>query len=231
MTLARNLPLTFAMRTTIFGIIGLAISLTATSQAALINPYFENGLEGWTVYVPNPADYMNEENVELYYLFPTPTAVVNEGYLELNAGWGDDHLTHMVTVSQTFHATAGTSLSGDALLLIRCNFSVASDFHASACISINGEDVWRRGTIDLPPYDSNHPYRTTGWEAWDYVIPSDGDYTISFTSYPCTLGSWSSFSGVTETAPGQAVPDFGASGLLLGIALVPLAGAARRKNA
>lgn len=178
------------------------IGAPVSVHAIITNPSFDDGLNGWEV-TRTGYDWSS-------------SYAGGGGSLNLSGGMGNQE---SISVYQTFQAVQNTLLSGRAIFTTYCPWTTEASTHAKSSITINGAEVWARSSGTVPVANDWLDPRTVGWENWDYVLPTGGEFTISFNVWGCQFGSYASFDGLFEAAPSPSVgvPDSGSTGLLLGI--------------
>lgn len=79
-----------------------------------------------------------------------------------------------------------------------CNQSIP---HNPVSVSVNGSAVWSHNTSTVP-YDPTEGLGTSGWEAWTFTAPAEGDYTLTVDVGPvCQNFAYVDLDGI------QVVPE------------------------
>jgi len=199
---------------------------SANTRSTIINGSFEDGLNGWDLDweglwvshetaeradYPYPGSSIPPGNRFGYGVpFPTPSArdgdhlygiTVRDNGPEPRWTMPDGHTYSFVnalslTLHQTFHATAGTTITGWAYFGTGCpNHEAADEAHGASTIAIGGVKVWHASPLTLAPppagYDPDEgDYRYGEWDQWFYEFPADGDYELRFqTEFGCEYTS------------------------------------------
>ncbi|MBI2828014.1 MAG: DUF4892 domain-containing protein [Acidobacteria bacterium] len=171
----------------------------AMAQQPLGNGGFESGdIAGWTPGGPAGSSV----TVVASFVHEREHRPQEGGYLALLA---TPAYRAPVTLSQTFHAQAGAVISGWAIFRSGTAAMSQNQYNAAYTIAIrsgNGERIVL----------SNDNGESTGWMAWNYVVPGDGEYTIVATALNGYFGaslnninnsyrSYLGLDGIMVTAP------------------------------
>lgn len=157
-----------------FATLAAAVALTGAGTASaatpvLTNPGFESGdFTGWTLFIPpgggttNVSSYVSDLN-------QTYTAVQGTRFALIKTNGPGSY----ATVSQTFTAAAGDTLSG-------CAFFDAQDYPP---YNDNGQvEILQGGTPIATVYNegvnSLGSYGDGPWRAWSFTAPAAGTYTV-----------------------------------------------------
>ena len=198
--------------------LGLLSAPGGRVEAQIINGGFETGdLTGWT---PNPAGLVSVVNSYQSY-GPVFTPVEGNYFAVLSAGAGTNTYT---TLSQTFTATAGQTLSGNAFF--QANDYIPFNDDGYVKIIENGQVLFTSNVAAVGNYGN------TPWTPFSYTFTSGGSYTIQAGVENTLDNSLSSVLGLDNVKLGvSAVPE-PATIITSGLAcLVGLGYASRRRKA
>jgi len=220
-------------------ILGVVLCLSSAARSNITNGGFEDGsplgvgildLAGWTAtgahpyFVGGPAAVDFE--VSRDWIAPAPDWTAKEGNYFASL-WSTDHTTHFSTLSQTFTANAGLTLTFDYFFDFGDYGSLDEWDSAEATLT------WSTGSAYLFEYNTNNSGsgiyldddQNIGWTAVTYVLPGPGTYTLQFKTVDGPSGSFESILGIDNV---QVIPAPGA--ILLGSIGIGLVGLLRRRR-
>jgi hypothetical protein len=188
--------------------------LEARQLMSLTNPSFEQGLVGWT------ADPTNSTNVRATPITTdgTTRAQAGNNFAQLTASNNFQDVGRYTTLSNTFEAQAGDTISGYAFFKNRPIGSNTGNGDGYVAIKTGfGEDV---ATLFDQGVDTVGPNGSTGWTYFEYTFDAPGVYKIEAgvanLTGPAPIGNYLGlddvqFSG-SDAAPGTTTPVVDAGG-------------------
>ncbi len=182
----------------IFFSLSLLLSGSGLANATLINPSFENGLDGWRIDSILEPDYSCASAIPGSVVSTTGHAsdlgsryapvdgariAVVSGGRERAASSSSSFPT---ILSQETHLGAGDMVSGWAAFDAR-DFYFAEGPNDYAFVRIGGDWIWRESVESLAagclPGECSEGRGPDGpWTYWEWSAPADGTYTLSLGS-------------------------------------------------
>ena len=175
----------------------LLLPISATASEALRNGGFETGdLSGWT---PDGPAGSSVTVVSSFFHYGEHAPKEGSRFALLKSPRAP---TASTTLTQSFHAKAGSVISGWAIF--RSGAFALPPYQWYATYKIVLRDNSRERSVLLT---SN---KSTGWEAWNWVVPTDGNYILVATVNGGAYGStdvdtsYLGLDGITITSPADA---------------------------
>jgi hypothetical protein len=181
---------------------------------SLTNPSFEQGIVGWT------ADPTNSTNVRATPISADGTTRAQSGnnFAQLTASNSSLDLGRYATLSNTFEAQAGDTISGYAFFKNRALGSNTGNGDSYVAIKTGFGNTVQ--TLFDQGVDTVGPNGSTGWTYFEYTFNTPGVYRIEAgvanLAGPAPIGNYLGLDNVqfsgTDAAPGTTAPVVDAGG-------------------